>query len=168
MADHMILWLGSSSGVRPLHIFFTPALKSTSTPSRSQNILYLDDAVAAAADAVAVLVVTIVDVVSLKEVVAVLLREVVPKYPERDCCVFACLDCCCCGRDGRLDMLSNVERSVGASEGIDEVPLLKQLNPKVVSRSAMEIMLLILLALARIGIAPFSSPPNPTNSMEEQ
>lgn len=129
MADHMILWLGSSSGVRPLHIFFTPALKSTSTPSRSQNILYLDDG----AVVVLIVVVTIVDVVSL-EVVVVLLREVVPKYPERDCCVFACLDdccccCCCCGRDGRLDMMSNGERS-GASEGIDEVPL-KQLNPKV-------------------------------------
>ena len=31
-----------SPGDRPLNSFFTPASKSTSTPSKSQNILYSD------------------------------------------------------------------------------------------------------------------------------
>ena len=91
-------------------------LKSTSTPPRSQNILYLDDAA----------VVVVVGVMSL-DVEVLVLREVVPKYPMSDCwcgCDFAFLDCGCevCafagGGDGRLDMMTN--------PGMDEVEPLKQ------------------------------------------
>lgn len=66
-----------SPGDRPLNSFFTPASKSTSTPSKSQNILYsdfdVDDAHVAA-----------VDVSGFDE-------ELFAKNPDRDCCVFCFL-----------------------------------------------------------------------------
>ena len=74
-----------SLGGRPLKSCLTPVSKSTSTPSRSQKILYPDDVVS-----------------SVDE-----LREAVAKKPERDACVFAFfLDCSCAGEfDGRFDIL---------------------------------------------------------------
>jgi len=91
-------WLGSSSGERPLKIFLTPALKSTRTPSRSQNILYsVDDDV------------VVDDVVSSAEFFDVL------KNPERDCCVFAFLECCCAcvAEVVRFDMIDEWRRRDG-------------------------------------------------------
>ena len=89
-------WLGSSSGERPLKILLTPALKSTRTPSRSQNILYPSD------DDV------VVNVVSSAEFFDAL------KNPERDCCVFAFLECCACVAEVvRFDMIDEWRRRDG-------------------------------------------------------
>ena len=76
---------------------FTPASKSTRTPSRSQNTLYFDvddDTVDA----------------SLSDVELLFAVVLLVKKPESDFCVFVFLDCCDVADDddaARLDMIDD-------------------------------------------------------------
>ena len=83
--------------------------------------MYLDDDDDGEYSLVALLADIDVVVVSLKVEVVVVLLEA-PKYPESDCCDFACLDLDCrCGEEGRLDITMSNEQPSCA--GITEVSL---------------------------------------------
>ena len=86
--------------------FLTPASKSTSTPSRSQNILYWEEDEDDEDDVAAVVVPS-----SDEDFFAAMLKK-----PERDCCVFAFLVCCdAFAVELRLDMID--ERSRREDDG---------------------------------------------------